>query len=141
VAVLTADCAPVVLANDDAVAVVHAGHRGLLAGVIDRAVDEIRHAGRGTVRALLGPCIRPARYEFGGDDLATLAAALGDEVVGRTATGTPALDIPAGVRVVLERAGVDDLIDTGICTAESVDHYSYRRDGTTGRQATVAVLP
>lgn len=140
-AILTADCAPIVLASDDAVGVVHAGHRGLAAGVVERAVAALASVGHGRIRAFLGPCIRPERYEFGRGDLERVAAALGPEVVSVTADGRPALDIPTAVRVVLTRAGVDDLDDCGICTASSPDHFSYRRDGTTGRQATVVVLP
>jgi polyphenol oxidase len=105
-AIVTADCAPVVLANDDAIGVVHAGHRGLLAGVIEAAVTRVRGLGEGEVHAFLGPCIRPLRYEFGARDLEVLASRLGDEVKGRTRDGRPALDIPAAVRIALCRAGV-----------------------------------
>jgi len=141
VAVLTADCAPLALACDDAVGVVHAGHRGLEQGVIPAAVAELRAVGIGPVRAYLGPCIRPARYEFGAADLARLVARLGPEVEGETDDGRPALDIPAAVRVALRDAGVDELVDGGVCTASSEAHFSYRRDGVTGRQATVIVWP
>jgi YfiH family protein len=140
-AVLTADCAPVALASDDAVGVVHAGHRGLEHGVIPAAVERLRAIGSGPVRAYLGPCIRPARYEFGAADLARLVDRLGVEVEGRTHDGRPALDIPAAVRAALRAAGVDDFVDGGVCTASSEAYYSYRRDGLTGRQATIVVLP
>ncbi len=63
----------------------------------------------------------------------------GPEVAGRTAAGTPALDVPAAVRIALRRAGVDDLDDVDVCTAASPDHFSHRRDGATGRQAVVVV--
>jgi hypothetical protein len=140
-AVVTADCAPLVLANEAAVAVVHAGHRGLALGVVETAVGEVRAHGSGTVHAFLGPCIRPERYEFGRADLADLVARFGGEVESRTLDGAPAFDLPAAVRVALRRAGVDALADCGICTAGSREHFSYRRDGATGRQVTVAVLP
>ena len=140
-AIVTADCAPVVLANDDAIGVVHAGHRGLAAGVIEAAVARLRARGDGEVRAFLGPCIRPAHYEFGARDLDGLAARLGDEVKGRTVDGRPALDIPTGVGVTLARAGVTQFEDCGVCTADSAAYFSHRRDGATGRQVTVAVLP
>jgi YfiH family protein len=138
--VVTADCAPIVLACDGAVAVVHAGHRGLLDGVIERAVATVRAAGNDDVYALLGPCIRAPRYEFGTDDLAQLTAVFGDEVASRTEWGTPAFDITAAVRIALERTRVEHFVDTGVCTSASSDYFSYRRDGTTGRQATIAVL-
>jgi len=141
VAVLTADCAPVALACDDAVGVVHAGHRGLEHGVIELAVERLRETGHGPVRAYLGPCIRPARYEFGDADLARLVARFGPAVAGRTEAGRPALDIPAAVRAALAACGVETFDDSGVCTASSPAYFSYRRDGVTGRQATIAVLP
>ncbi len=137
--VLTADCAPIALATDDAVAVVHAGWVGLLAGVIDEAVAQLRAIGHGDVRAVLGPCIHPARYEFGRDDLDRVIAQIGPEVEGRTADGKPALDLPAAVRSSMLAAGVRAFDDVDVCTAASPDHFSHRRDGETGRQALVMV--
>ena len=93
------------------------------------------------MRAYLGPCIQPARYEFGAADLARLVARFGPEVEGRTTAGRPALDIPAAVRLALAACGVDELESAGVCTAASPAHFSYRRDGRTGRQATIIELP
>jgi polyphenol oxidase len=93
------------------------------------------------VRAFLGPCIRAPRYEFGADALVDLVAQFGTVVEGRTRAGRPALDIPAAIGVVLERVGVVSFDDCGICTADDDGYFSYRRDGETGRQATIAVLP
>jgi polyphenol oxidase len=138
--VLTADCAPVALACDDAAAVVHAGWLGLLAGVVEAAVDRLRRVGHGEVRGALGPCVHPARYEFARPDLDRVVARLGPGVESVTSTGAPALDIPAAVRAALARAGVTELEDVGVCTAASPDHFSHRRDGTTGRQALVVEL-
>jgi YfiH family protein len=138
-AVMTADCAPVVIANDGAVGVAHAGHKGLATGVIAATVERVRALGSGDVRAFLGPCIRPDHYEFESRDLDRLAAQFGEEVVARTLDGRPAFDIPAAVRIALERAGVGSFDDCGICTAATPDCFSYRRDGVTGRQVTVAV--
>jgi YfiH family protein len=140
-AIVTADCAPVVLANDGALAVVHAGHRGLANGVIDAAVAEVRARGTGDVRAFLGPCIHPDRYEFGAADLAPLVEIYGPDVAGCTADRRPALDIPAAVRIALARLGIVDLADVGVCTSARASYFSHRRDGATGRQLTVAVLP
>ena len=137
--VLTADCAPVALVAPDAVAVAHAGWPGLEQGVLGVAVAALRARSDGPIRAVLGPCIHPARYEFGADLLARLVDRLGPDVAARTDTGAPALDIPAAVRRSLEQAGVDDLDDVGVCTAASPDHFSYRRDGVTGRQAVVVL--
>jgi YfiH family protein len=137
--VLTADCAPIALVAPGAVGVVHAGWPGLEQGVIGAAVAALRARSSGPVRAVLGPCVHPERYEFGADLLARLVERLGPEVAARTRDGAPALDIPAAVRVSLARAGVDDLTDVDVCTAASPDHFSYRRDGVTGRQAVVVV--
>lgn len=138
--VLTADCAPVALASDDAVAVVHAGWVGLLAGVVAAGVRALRAAGHGSVRAFVGPCIGPDRYEFGAADLARLVARFGPTVASSTSDGRPALDLPEGVRVALAEEGVDDIETAGRCTASSPALYSHRRDGVTGRQALVAAL-
>jgi hypothetical protein len=140
--VQVADCAPVALVGTHAIGVIHAGWGGLERAVVGRAVDTLRRVDEpgAPVRAVLGPCIRPARYEFGVADLARLADRFGPEVRSTTDWGTPAFDLPAAVRIELARAGVDDLVDVDVCTAASPDHFSFRRDGVTGRQALVAVL-
>jgi YfiH family protein len=137
--VLTADCAPIAIADEVAVGVVHAGWRGLLAGVVPAAVDALRAIGGGPVRAVIGPCIRPAHYEFGADDVAAVAARLGPGVVGETTNGHPALDLAAGVRAAFSECGVDDVADDGVCTYADERFFSHRRDGVTGRQAVVVV--
>ncbi|MCJ7439333.1 MAG: polyphenol oxidase family protein [Acidimicrobiia bacterium] len=138
--VLTADCAPVALACDNAVAVAHAGWPGLLNGVLEAAVTRLRSIGRGPVRAVLGPCVHPARYEFGRGDLDRMVARLGPEVESRTDIDTPALDVPAAVRAALGRVEVTVVDDVDVCTSASSDHFSHRRDGRTGRQGLVVVL-
>lgn len=139
-AVLTADCAPVAIVSDDALGVVHVGWRGLLAGVVEAAVTALRAIGTGPVRAVIGPCVRPAHYEFGRGDLDRLVARFGPSVEGRSAGGTTALDLARAVRVACAEVGVDTF-DLGWCTAADPDRwFSHRRDGTTGRQALVAVM-
>jgi polyphenol oxidase len=135
--VLAADCAPIALVAGGAVAAVHCGWRGLLAGVVDAAVRVAGERGRAPVRAVVGPCISPRHYEFGADELEEVRRRLGPAVVGRTETGGPALDLRAGVGVALETAGVDDRTDVDVCTYASADHFSHRRDGVTGRQALI----
>ena len=138
--VLTADCGPLALVCENAIGVVHAGWRGLMGGVVEAAVSGLRSVGHGEVRAILGPCIGPEHYGFGREDLDRAIARFGPEVRGRTADGLPALDVAGVVRAALARSGVTDFEDVGVCTAASSDHFSHRRDGTTGRQALVAVL-
>jgi copper oxidase (laccase) domain-containing protein len=138
--VVAADCAQVARVGDHAVGVVHAGWQGLERGVVQRAVAALRSVdGRAAVRAVLGPCIRPGRYEFGGAALERLVARFGPAVAATTDWGTPALDLPAAVGVALGEAGVGELLDTGVCTSASPDHFSYRRDGATGCQAVMVV--
>jgi YfiH family protein len=128
--VLTADCAPVALVAPGVVGAVHAGWRGVLAGVLEAAVAEIRRRSDGPITAVLGPCIHPECYEFSDADLEPIAARLGPEVAGETAGGQLALDLPVAVALALTEAGVDDITDIGVCTACSPDHFSHRRDGS-----------
>ncbi len=141
--VLVADCAPIALVGEQAIGAVHAGWQGLERGVVTAAVGALRarDVPGSAVRAVVGPCIRPGRYEFGAADLERLAARFGADVVGTTDWGTRAFDLPAAVRVALAEAGVTDVVDTDVCTSASRDHFSHRRDGTTGRQALVVVKP
>ena len=93
VAVRTADCVPIVLEGDGCVGIVHAGWRGLAAGVVAATIDAMG----GATSAVVGPHIRPGCYEFGADDLDEVAAALGPHVRNTTTWGTPALDLTAAV--------------------------------------------
>jgi polyphenol oxidase len=139
VAVWVGDCVPALLVADEGpFAVVHAGWRGLAAGVVGRAVDAVRALGGVTVRAWLGPSIRPCCYEFGEAGLEVVAHRWGPGVRSRTSWGTDALDVPAGVRAALREAGVDDVVDHGPCTGCDLDYWSYRRRGDRCRQGLVA---
>lgn len=144
-AVQTADCAPVVLigatdAGRAAVGVVHAGWRGLTAGIVPAAVDAMRRLGVAGVRAVVGPCIHAGCYPFGDADLDLVAGALGDGVRCRTPDGRPTLDLVAGIRAALAGARVDACADVGICTVCSGRHWSHRGGGDGERQALVASL-
>lgn len=135
--VLVADCAPIALVAGDAVAAVHCGWRGLTAGVIEAAVQAVREADSSPVRAVVGPCISPAHYEFGATELEQVTQRIGAVVRARSEADTPALDLRAGVGAALAAAGVVDRTDVDVCTYESPDHFSHRRDGVTGRQALI----
>jgi len=63
----------------------------------------------------------------------------GPTVASRTDWGTPSLDVPSAVGIALREAGVAEWADVDVCTAESPDHFSHRRDGVSGRQAVVVV--
>jgi hypothetical protein len=139
-AAMGADCAPIAIANDTACAAVHSGWRGLAAGVVEHGVDAVRAAGSGSLHAVVGPSICASCYEFGADDLRSVAAAVGPEVIASTRDGRAALNLVAGILAALERAGVEHIEALGVCTMESPDHYSFRRDATTGRQAVIIAL-
>jgi YfiH family protein len=142
-AVHSADCAPVLLRGSgggaDVIGAAHAGWRGLHAGVLERTVAEMRRLGADDVVWQLGPCISPAAYEFGPTELELLRARLGEQVVARTSTGAPALDLRAGVRAALTAAGArpedpDHVVD---CTASDPRYFSWRARRDRGRQAGV----
>jgi polyphenol oxidase len=134
--VLVADCLPIALAARGAVAMVHAGWRGLAGGVMAEGVRAMRAlGGSGPMVAAIGPGAGGCCYEVG-DEVRAVFAAHGDEVRnGRN------LDLKAIARRELQAAGVAAVHDVGICTlcAEPGLFYSHRRDGgVTGRQAGVA---
>ena len=138
-AVQTADCAPILLLADGGIGVVHAGWRGLEAGVIEAAAAALGALGSVVHTAVLGPCIRARCYEFGPAELDQVARRYGPTVRGTTSWGTPALDLAAGVAVAAERLGLT-FDDGGTCTACSPRHFSHRARGDAGRQALVAWL-
>jgi YfiH family protein len=141
VAVRTADCAPIILLGTRSVGVVHAGWRGLAAGVVAAAVGAVRGLGDDVVAAHLGPCIRPGCYEFAGPERDELIARFGPTVAATTGWGTPALDLPAALALALAEAGVPELHDDAGCTACDRRWFSHRARREAGRLATVAWLP
>ena len=136
--VLTADCIPVAVMGDGAVAMLHAGWRGLAGGVLGEGVRALRELGAtGPLAAAIGPGAGPCCYEVG-DEVRDAFSDHGDEVRrGRL------LDLPAIARRKLEQAGVEEIHDCGLCTicSDASLFYSHRRDhGVTGRQAGIAWL-
>lgn len=138
-AIHTADCAPVLLVGEGALGVVHAGWRGLGAGILEATAAVMANLGHPPTAAHLGPCIRGRCYEFGESERQALVERYGPAVATSTAWGTPALEVAAGVKVAMEAIGVP-LRDVGTCTACSNQHWSHRRGGDIGRQALVAWL-
>jgi copper oxidase (laccase) domain-containing protein len=125
------------MANDTACAAIHSGWRGLEAGVISEGIAAVRALGTGKIKAIIGPCISPAHYEFGVQDLDRLASIVGPSVIGETSDGSPALDLRAGIRSALLSEGVTDIGDDLRCTFSEQSLFSFRRDGVTGRQGMV----
>lgn len=134
-AVITADCAPVLFTAPEVVGAAHAGWRGLVAGVLPATVEAMRSKGAREITAWLGPCIRSRCYEFGEEDLDVAAGTFGDTVRATTAWGTPAFDVTAAVTASLASVGVDRVVDSGACTACSPVHHSHRARRDEGRQA------
>jgi YfiH family protein len=136
--VLTADCLPIALGGEGAIAMLHAGWRGLASGVVAEGVRAVLELGaRGPLAAAIGPGAGPCCYEVGEEVHARFAAAHGDSVrQGRN------LDLKAIARHELERVGVHEIHDSRLCTICSAAlFFSHRRDqGITGRQAGIAWL-
>jgi YfiH family protein len=152
-AVLTADCLPVLFADlaGSVVGAAHAGWRGLAAGVLGETVAAMRAAGAGELTAWLGPAIGPSRFEVGVDVLDSfLAGSRGDADAEQVRAafapyqGRPGkylADMNALARLLLARDGVTRVWGGSHCTAtERSRFYSYRRDGVTGRQASLVWL-
>lgn len=138
-AVQTADCLPVVLAADGGrvVAAVHAGRRGLLGGILTRAVDAIRELADGPIDALIGPAICGSCYEVPAQMVRESEAVVAG-IGAVTSWGTPSLDLPRAAAALLADADVCVEIDPR-CTLEDGDLFSYRADPACGRQALIIV--
>ncbi|MFF5478826.1 peptidoglycan editing factor PgeF [Streptomyces sp. NPDC012935] len=137
-AVLTADCVPVLLADPVAgiVAAAHAGRPGMIAGVVPAALRAMTDLGAEPSRivARTGPAVCGRCYEVP-EAMRAEVAAKEPTAHAETSWGTPAVDVVAGVHAQLARLGVHDREQSPVCTLESGDHFSYRRDRTTGRLA------
>ena len=148
-AVLTADCLPVVLAAADGseLAVAHCGWRGLAGGVLSSSVARFA-APPQRIRAWLGPAIGPAVFEVGAEVREAFLVAQDAVWHRHIDTAFVALaqqpgkflaDIYALARIFLQALGVQDISGGGRCTVTERDlFFSYRRDGVTGRMATLA---
>lgn len=124
VAILSADCVPVVLEGDGVVGVVHAGWRGLVGGAIAAGLDAV-----GTVtRAWVGPSIHACCYEVGPEVVAAFAA------TGLPVAAPDRVDPGRAAMSALHAAGVADVEAVTECTSCDARYFSYRRDGVTGRQ-------
>lgn len=137
-AVLVADCLPVLVADPEAgvVGAAHSGRPGTVQGVAGQLLAEMSRQGADPSRcvALLGPAICGACYEVPEHVRAEAAAAV-PEAACRTRWGSPGVDIRAAVTAQLHSAGVREVRHDTRCTRETPDLYSYRRESTTGRFA------
>jgi len=137
-AVMVADCIPLLLSNSTSVAAVHVGRKGLMNEVAMTAIQAMRAIDPSEITAIVGPSICGRCYEVSQDVF--------EEVSGKfplsasqTRDGGFALDLSRALIAQLQASGVL-VIDEGRCTVEDENLYSYRRDGVTGRQVGVVWL-
>jgi len=142
-AVLTADCLPVVFAARDGreIAAAHAGWRGLAGGILERTVKAM-HTPAGDVLAWLGPAAGPEKYEIGEEVFAAFTAHNPQATKAFTATrpGHWRGDLYTLARQRLQAVGINaqHIYGGGLCTiSDSQRFYSHRRDARTGRMATL----
>lgn len=137
-AVLVADCAPVLLADPEAglVGAAHSGRAGTALGVVPALVEAMAAQGAdpGRMVALVGPAACGLCYEVSAELREEVAAVL-PQTRATTRQGTPALDLRAGIAAQLAAAGVGEVRHDARCTIEEPDLFSYRRERTTGRFA------
>ena len=132
-AVLVADCIPLLLSSQSVVAAVNVGRRGLINGIAAKSVAIMRELGADEITATLGPSICGPGYEV---DQATYdqVIATHPRAASKTSTGTPSLDLPAALVADLAKLSIQCVVDSR-CTREDEDLFSYRKSHRTGRQA------
>jgi YfiH family protein len=140
-AILSADCLPVMLAarSGEAVGAVHAGWRGLAAGVIESAVESLALPGE-QLQAWLGPSIGPQHFEVGDEVREAFVSAdeAAESAFRLNARGRLQADLRQLAKQRLERLGIRRIYGGEQCTyADPQRFFSHRRDGQTGRQATL----
>ena len=137
-AVMVADCIPLLLASSQTVAAVHVGRKGLMNEVALTAIQEMRSFDSTEISAVVGPSICGQCYEVSQDvyDDVTKSFPL---AASKTRDGGFALDLSRALIDQLQSTGVK-VVDEGRCTVEDKNLYSYRRDGVTGRQVGVVWL-
>lgn len=126
-AIVTADCLPILVAGPTRIAAIHAGWRGLVAGIIPHTLQSL---GERPESVWIGPAIGGRRYEVGTEVAAAIATASDLSVLRLGAAGRPVADLPRAAEIQLRRAGVERIVQLPLCTFDSPDLlWSYRRDG------------
>lgn len=143
--VRTADCLPVLLCARDGseIAAVHAGWRGLAAGVIEAAVEALQSP-PADLLAWFGPAISQPAFEVGDEVREAFCAASAEAAAAfeQNHRGRWQADLYLLGRQRLAAAGVDAVYGGGLCThADAARYYSYRRDGATGRMLSFVYKP
>jgi YfiH family protein len=137
-AVMVADCIPLLLSNSTSVAAVHVGRKGLMNEVAMAAIQAMRAIDPSEIKAIVGPSICGRCYEVSQDVFEEVSGKF-PLSASRTREGGFALDLSRALTAQLRASGVL-VIDEGRCTVEDENLYSYRRDGVTGRQVGVVWL-
>jgi YfiH family protein len=137
-AVMVADCIPLLLASSETVAAVHVGRKGLMNEVALEAIHEMRARDTSEIRAVVGPSICGRCYEVSQDIYDDVSKTF-PLAASKTQDGGFSLDLSRALIDQLKGLGVR-VIDEGRCTVEDSNLYSYRRDGVTGRQVGVVWL-
>ncbi|MCW4355430.1 peptidoglycan editing factor PgeF [Hoyosella sp. YIM 151337] len=139
-AVLTADCVPVLLADETAcvIGAAHAGRIGARNGVVKAVIGQMASMGAdpGRITVLLGPAACGRCYEVPNDMRADVERSLPGSSA-TTRRGTPSVDIPAGIERQLRQLGVHCVQRDPRCTIEETVLFSYRRSAPTGRFASL----
>ena len=135
-AVLVADCIPLLLHSAGAVAAIHVGRKGMVNGIIEKVVQLFHHYSEDLISADIGPAICGNCYEV---DVLMYEEVIARVPASATSHELHSLDLPAGVISILSDLGVTTM-NWNICTLESGHHYSYRGGSITGRQAGVIAL-
>jgi YfiH family protein len=131
--VATADCIPIIIEGARSVAVVHAGWRGVAAGVIASALEAMRELRDSPRRAAIGPSIGPCCFEVGDEVLAAIGG-----FASTTNAMTQSVDLWSAAEAQLRGL---EVWRADACTATDPAYHSFRRDGTSERQVAVAWLP
>ena len=159
-AVLTADCLPVVLVRRGAgsptglptgspIGIAHAGWRGITSGVLEQLLESMP-CNPEELEVWLGPAIGPTVYQVGEDVREAVLSLPGGEKLAEQSLNRQSkargsarylFDLAQLAGHLLRRCGVETITASGLCTLGDPRFYSYRRDGVTGRMATLVWLP
>lgn len=138
ISVMVADCIPLLLSSDVAVAAVHVGRKGLMNSVAINALAAMREIGATKISGIIGSSICGRCYEVSEEIFHEVTATF-PLAAAETESGSFSLDLPRALTAVLAAEGVE-VYQENSCTFEEDDLFSYRRDGVTGRQAGVIWL-
>jgi len=138
VAVQVADCIPLLIHGESVVAAVHVGRKGLVNEIALKVVVEMKRLGGKNFQAWIGPHICGRCYEVSQDVFAEVTAKYPSSR-SQTIQETLALELARPLEEILRQQGVT-VKNSEVCTVESLDHFSYRRDGITGRSVGVIAL-